>query len=135
MVMPILACRDLAASLAYYTESLGWTKAFAMPGPDGTDVFAIVQMNDQVVFGLSAMPAPEPKGNGVVLMCYVADGVDIDGYFSRCESQGATIAKGIRDEYWGDRVFDVTDSDGYSLSICKTVRQMSPEDIATASQA
>ena len=132
MVIPILATADLAKSLDFYTGKLGWTKVFGMPEPEGHDVFAIVSMNDGVTFGLSALPAPDPKGNGVVLMCYVDEEADIDTYYAECTARDTPIAREIRDEYWGDRCFDVTDTDGYVLCVCKTVRPMAPEEIAAA---
>ncbi len=75
-VMPVLSTKDLAARLDIYTGTLGWTRGLGIPGLDGNEVFAIDSMNNGVVFGLSALPSPEPKRTGVVLMCYVDDAVD-----------------------------------------------------------
>ena len=129
MIMPILAVSDMTASLDFYVGKLGWTKTFSMSGEDGQDMFAIVSMNQGVTFGLSAMGAPEPRGTGVVFMSYVAPEADIDEYYAVCQGNGATIAQEIKNEYWGDRCFGVTDPDGYYHNICKTVEAKSPEEI------
>ena len=133
MVLPILAVSDITASVDFYVNKLGWNKLFAMPGDDGKDSFVMVSLREGVMYGLSALDAPSPKGQGVVLMTYVADDADIDSYYGECKGRGATIAMEIKDEYWGDRCFGVTDPDGYYLSICKTVRQVSAEEILGAS--
>lgn len=135
MIMPILAVSDMAASLEFYVNKLGWSKTFSMPGEGAGEVFAIVSMNDGVTFGLSAMPAPNPRGSGVVFMCYVAADSSIDQYYAECQNRGASIAEEIKDEYWGDRSFGVTDPDGYVLSISKTVQQKSHEEILASQNA
>src|SRR6478735_5718811 len=135
MVLPILAVSDISKSLHFYTTVLAWETVFTMPGEDGKESFAMVSMGDGVKFGLSAMDAPNPKGQGVVFMCYTADDADIDAYYEACRSRGANVALEIHTEYWGDRCFAVSDPDGYYVKICKTVKQMSPEDIVTASSA
>lgn len=132
MVLPILAVDDMAASLDFYTNTMAWTKLFSMAGDDGRDNFAMVSLTAQVQFGLSAMPAERPKGQGVVFMVYVADDVDIDTYYAQCRANGATISQEIKDEYWGDRCFGVSDPDGYVINVCKTIKQMSPDDIVAA---
>lgn len=132
MIMPIIAVKNMAASVDYYTNKLGWNKSFSMPGEDGTEVFAIISMNEGVTFGLSAMGAPEPRGTGVVFMCYVAEDQDIDEYYEACKGHGASIRDDIKNEYWGDRCFSVSDPDGYVLNICKTVQQKSHEEILSS---
>lgn len=135
MVLPILAVKDVVASLDFYCNKLGWNKIFDMKDDAGAATFAMVSMREGVMFGLSGMDAPQPKGQGVVLMCYVADDSDIDAYYAECQGRGVTIAQEIKDEYWGDRCFGVSDPDGYIIRVCKTVKQMAPEDIVAASSS
>ena len=135
MVLPILSVSNIATSVDFYTNKLGWNKVFGMPGEDGNENFVMVSLREGVMYGLSAMHAPDPKGQGIALMTYVADETDIDAYYAECQSNGATIATEIKDEYWGDRCFGVADPDGYYIMFCKTVKQMSPEDILAATTA
>lgn len=135
MILPILAVKDITASIDFYCNKLAWTKIFDMPSQDGGVSFAMVSLRDGVMFGLSRMDAPEPKGQGVALMCYVADDADIDAYYSECKGRGASISMEIKDEYWGDRCFAVSDPDGYYVQVCKTVKQMTPDDITAAAGA
>jgi PhnB protein len=132
MIMPILAVTNLSSSIDFYTKQLGFDLMVTMPGEDGTDNFAIVNWGQAVMFGLMPQPAPEPRGSGVAFMVYVPNEVDIDAYYAEVQSRGVTIAEEIKDQYWGDRTFNVVDPDGYYLMISKTMQQMSNEEIQAA---
>jgi len=129
MIMPILAVRDTQASIDFYTQSLGFQLVFSMPGEGGSTVFAIVSLSETASIGLMADTETSDRGKGVALMTYVTPETDIDAYYSDVQAKGVSIVREIRDEFWGDRCFDITDIDGYYLSICKTTQQMSGEEI------
>lgn len=136
MIMPILVVKDLDSSVKFYKDSLGFNHDVTMPGADGTLNFAIVSLNNNAVsigLQLEAEP-PAHRGDGVVFMVYVSNETDIDQYYADVQKRGVTIHQPIKTEYWGDRVFSVKDPDGYYLSLCKTVKQLSMDEIAQASQ-
>jgi PhnB protein len=131
MIMPILAVKDVDASVDFYTNKLGFHHDFSMPGPDNKTFFAGVSLG-KAAFGFSAEPDAAKGGEGVVFMVYVADDADLDAYYADVQRRGAEIEQPIKDEYWGDRVFSLRDPTGYYLTFCKTVKQMSAEEIAAA---
>jgi len=131
MINPILSVKNVEKSITFYKEKLGFTVDFTMPDQNGVNTFAFVRLADNAI-GLSQELVEGKAGVGVVFMIYVADDTDIDAYYEQVKSNGATIAQKIRDEYWGDRSFAVTDLDGYFLSFSKTVKDMSPEEIIAA---
>lgn len=131
MIMPMLAVKDIAASIAYYRDQLGFNLRVEMPGPDGATNFAIVNLGNNM-FALSGRPAEGTLGNGVVLMVYVENDFDIDAYYQRVKTAGANILSEIKDEYWGDRCFMVSDLDGYLLMPSKEVQKLSDADIIAA---
>lgn len=131
MIMPILAVRDTQASIEFYTQTLGFQLVFSMPGQEGGVVFGIVSLSETASIGLMADAETTDRGKGVALMTYVTPDTDIDAYYADVQAKGVPIAREIRDEFWGDRCFDITDIDGYYLSICKTTQQMSNEEIIT----
>lgn len=135
MIMPILAVSDLAASLNFYRDVLGMTNTFTMPGEDGQPTFAIVQLSDHAMVGLSKDDAPAPKGTGVVFMAYVAAEADIDAYYNDCLSRGLKPERAIEDMYWGDRAFQVKDPDGYVFELCKTVNQEAMDNLVSNSSS
>jgi uncharacterized glyoxalase superfamily protein PhnB len=132
MIMPTVAVKDIEASIAFYVNKLGFTHGVTMPGPDGKPNFAIVDLGEAVHIGLQLDTATEHRGNGVVFMVYVADSTDIDAYYAQVQKNGAVIEEPIKTEYWGDRVFSLRDPDGYFLSLCKTVKAMSVDEIREA---
>ena len=131
MIMPVLAVKDVDASIAFYCDRLGFGHDFSVPGPDGVNMFAGVTLG-QASFGLNHDPENATGGKGVTFMVYVPDETDLDAYYGEVQAKGVKIVSEIKDEYWGDRVFVINDLDGYELCMCKTVKQVSPEEIAAA---
>ena len=128
MVYPILAVKDVDASLAFYTEKLGFAKDMAMDNAEGKTAFAFVKLGNEVLgFDLADT---DNVGRGVVFMLAVPEGADIDTVYQDVQAKGVTIEEPIKTEYWGDRVFSVKDPDGYYLSLYKTVHQPDMEHIA-----
>jgi uncharacterized glyoxalase superfamily protein PhnB len=127
-VFPILAVKDYEASVKFYTEQLGFKSDFTMQGPDGSNVFGFISMDESVQIGLSRDTQLTERGNGVVLMLFPKD-FDIDAYYAQVKNKGIPLAEELKTEYWGDRVFSVKDPDGYYLTFGKTVEVVSPEKI------
>ncbi len=134
MILPIFAVRDALASVAFYYDVLEFSEMFRMPGESTPVAFAMMTRGEASSVGLSQADAPEPKGQGCVIMIYVAEDCDLDAFYARVRARGATITQEIRDEYWGDRAFMVSDPDGYQLQFCKTVRQMEASEIVEAAK-
>lgn len=133
MIMPILAVSNMSASLAFYQDVLGFSVGVSMPGEDGTPFFAIVDKGELVHVGLQNDPKHVgERGSGVVFMLYVPDGTDMEAYYNEVKGKGASILEELKEEYWGDQLFSVSDPDGYYLSLCKTVKQMTPDEIAAS---
>lgn len=132
MIYPVLAVKDVDASVKFYTEKLGFKLDFNLAGPDGRNSTAAVSLGEGNALMLSIDKVLEHRGQGVVLMIYLADDKDLDVYYKDVQAKGVTIAQPIKDEYWGDRIFSLTDLDGYYLSFAKTVKQLSVEDIQKA---
>jgi PhnB protein len=131
MITPMLAVKDVDASVAFYTEKLGFKHDFSMPGPDGKNAFGWVSLG-KAAFGLELVPELDHRGNGVVFMIAVPEEMDIDQYYAAVQKKGVKIVEAIQDKYWGDRTFSVHDPDGYVLTPFKTVKTVSMEDIIAA---
>jgi PhnB protein len=132
MIMPILSVQDLEASIAFYTKTLGFEHTMTMPDNDGKPNFAIVTLGTDSTIGLQSDPAATERGRGVSFMVYVADSTDIDAYYADVQKHGAKVTQPLKTEYWGDRVFGLSDPDHFELMLCKTVQQLSPEEIVAA---
>lgn len=130
MIMPLLAVKNIATSIAFYRDKLGWEVSADMKDQDGNTFFGIVNLGE-ATFGLGTPPdaMPAAPGAGVEFMVYVPDEQDIDTYYADVQGRGTAIAKPIEDNYWGDRTFTVHDPDGYVIIVSKTTKPMSVEDI------
>jgi uncharacterized glyoxalase superfamily protein PhnB len=129
MIFPVLAVKDIDASVKFYTDKLGFKLDFNLAGPDGKNTTAALSLGEGNSMMLSSDAALQNRGQGVVLMIYLPDSKDINAYYQDTQAKGVSITQPFKDEYWGDRVFSLTDLDGYYLSFCKTVKQMSAEEI------
>jgi uncharacterized glyoxalase superfamily protein PhnB len=135
MIMPVLAVSNIAQSMAFYQDTLGFSVGVSLPGEDGTPFFVIVKKSETAQIGLQSDPTLGERGKGVIFMVYVPEETDMQAYYREVQDKEAPITEPLREEYWGDQLFSVTDPDGYYISLCKTVKQMTAEEIATTHAA
>lgn len=129
MIMPILTVTNVAASKKFYTETLGFKQSVSMNDTDGHEVFGIFTLgNSEIGIGLDPDLKGKP-GATVQFMVYVPDDLDIDQYHAQVKARGGDATE-VKTEYWGDRLFDIKDPDGYALTLCKTVKMMTREEAA-----
>jgi MerR family transcriptional regulator, thiopeptide resistance regulator len=132
-IIPTLAVSDIAASIRFYTDVLGFEPGMTLSGGDGVLIHGSVSRGDTYLM-FSRLNASDPHdmgqlGQGVVLYGTVADDEDIDAYFERAKSAGATVVQEPTDQFWGHRDWGVKDPDGYLLFISKVTREVSPEEM------
>lgn len=132
MILPILEVKDVDASVEFY-KKLGFRHDGMMPGPDGNNMMGFMGFGDATLFVSKGEAAG--VGKGVQFMVYVADDQDIDAHYKTVKAAGVSFTEDIETKYWGDRTFTVNDPDGYNITIAKTVKQMSMEEIAQAAAA
>lgn len=131
MIMPILAVRDVDASVAFFRDQLGFRHDMSMAGPEGKNVFAIVGLG-AAVFGLGwddRVNYAQALAPGVQFMIYLPEGQSIDSFFAGVKAKGIRIDDELADTYWGDRAFTIHDPDGYMLTFAVTVKQVPIEEM------
>jgi uncharacterized glyoxalase superfamily protein PhnB len=128
MIVPVLSVKDVDASIAFYTEKLGFKQDMVLAGPDGVNSFAGVSLGNST-FMLSRAETPN-VGQGVVFMIYIPEESDIDKVYADVQAKGVAIVEPLKTEYWGDRVFSVKDPDGFYLTVSKTVQQADMQHVA-----
>lgn len=126
MLSPILACVDIDRAISYYTDKLGFSCGFTMPGDDGKTSFASVKLGDaEILLGvLDGFVAPEDRdrrGIGVQIYVMVPDEIDITALYDRARESGADITRTIQDREWGERAFNARDLDGYNLMFAQRI--------------
>lgn len=128
MLSPILACVDVDASIACYTQKLGFEHAWSMPpNESGKTEFACVKLGDaEILLGVvEGFVSPEDlakRGTGIQLYIDLPASLNIDSLYTQAKSSGAAITREIEDRDWGERTFNVKDADGYNLMLAQRVQ-------------
>jgi uncharacterized glyoxalase superfamily protein PhnB len=103
----IFTVRDLAVSVAYYRDALGFTVTFQY----GEPAFYTCLCRDEVAIHLRAGTRWTP-GNGAIAV-FVKD---VDALHDELIARGAKVLKPPQDYDYGMRDFEVADSDGNQLT-------------------
>ena len=132
-LIPMLAVRDMDATMAFYTDVLGFEVTFTLPNEaGGLDHAGLKHGETDIMVGPLRDAAPDGSdrpGTGIVLYMTVADDEDIDAYFERVKAAGARVLQEPTDQFWGHRDWGIADPDGYVLYISKEVRTLSPDEM------
>jgi PhnB protein len=131
-VIPYLMVDDGKRAIEFYKRAFGATERSSMPAPDGRIAHAELQIGDALImlsdpFPQFASRAPkELEGTTVVLFLY-AD--DVDAVVQKAAEAGATVTMEPEDQFWGDRLGQVTDPFGHVWQIATHVEDVTPEEM------
>lgn len=112
-----LGVRDLASSLAFYRDGLGFETHNHKPG-DTCVFFALegswLALYPRHLLAEDALVSPEGSGfSGVTLAHNVASKEEVDAVFDLAAAHGATAVKTPRDAFWGGYSGYFADPDGH----------------------
>ena len=117
-----LTVRDLAASVAWYRDALGFRVEREMAAPGGTRravalsagaVRLLLNQDD------GAKGSEREKGAGFSLMLTTRQSVDVIA--DRIKAHGGILVTEPADTPWGARAFRVRDPDGFAFAISSPV--------------
>ncbi len=114
---PLLAVRNMAETIKFYANSLGFKTGMCFPDADNPEYAELSKDGMALMFVLAkniGIGDKEKVGVGVNLYLQI-DG-DIDQYYQELKDKGVKIASDIKDEPFGIRDFTVEDIDGYQLT-------------------
>jgi len=119
-VSPSFTANDLQRSIAFYRDVLGFVVGDEWRGESG--VLQGCEMHaGSVVFMLNqddfAKGRDRKKGLGTRL--HVDTAQDIDRLASEIKARGGTLDQEPADMPWGQRIFTITDPDGFKLTIAQ----------------
>jgi uncharacterized glyoxalase superfamily protein PhnB len=117
-ISPSITVNDLDASIRFY-EGLGfgiderWENEGRLVG--------VMMRAGQALIGLTQddWQKGRDRVKGVGLRLYIATEQDIDQLAERAKSTGVRLDAEAHDAPWGSRVFEVTDPDGFKLTVAK----------------
>jgi len=120
-VAPGFTVNDAAASIAWYTDVLGftvkerWERDGQLLGAEITSGSVTLNLGqDDWKLGRSRV-----KGQGVRL--YVTTGPKIDAFANSVKARGGSLDHEPQDD-WGVRAFSITDPDGYKLTFMTALK-------------
>ena len=136
-ITPYLTVDDGKRAIEFYTRAFGATERGAMAAPDGRIAHAELQIGDAVVmlsdeFPQSACGTPkELGGTTVAIFLYVED---VDLLVRAAADAGGSVTMEPADQFWGDRLGQVTDPFGHVWLIATRVEDLKPEEIQARSR-
>ena len=125
-----LLYEDVAAALAWLSNTFGFVERMRLPGPDGKVVHAEMEFADGVV--MLGNPGPDyqnPKrlGNTTQMLYVYVD--DVDKHYEHAKRIGASILDEPADMFYGDRRYSAEDPEGHQWSFATHTRDVAPEDL------
>ncbi|MFD4748272.1 VOC family protein [Streptomyces rubiginosohelvolus] len=121
-----LTVDDVAASQRFFTKHLGYTEQAAAEG------FASLTRDDAAMDivllarGTEVLPADQrdQRASGLIL-AFTTTGLEAEE--KRLRSEGVDITMPLREEPWGERLFQVTDPNGVIVQFVEWVTPSAPE--------
>jgi uncharacterized glyoxalase superfamily protein PhnB len=123
---PNLIVRDVAKSVAFYRDELGFALAMSVP-EQAPYVFAGMQRDNVEIFlndrqaVIEELPefANQPDGGSLTLYIEVDE---VDALFERLRTR-ARIVHPLKDQFYGMREFAVSDPDGWVLTLAQNMKR------------
>jgi len=121
-LMPSLTVNDLAASVAWYRDVLGFIVAEEFRREDRVVGVRLTAGAVDFLLGQDDFAKGRDRKKGVALRLYAITGQDIDQLAAAIKEKGGELAQEPQDQPWGARDFAVLDPDGFQISISTGVR-------------
>ena len=130
--IPYLTVDDGKGAIEFYKRAFGATESSSMPAPDGRIAHAELRIGDALIMLSDAFPqfaarTPKALGGTTAALFLYAD--DVDAVVQKAAEAGATITMEPADQFWGDRLGQVTDPFGHVWQIATHVEDVTPEEM------
>lgn len=137
-VTPFITFDDTTKAVAFYKKALGAVEKLTFPGPDGTLMYAEIQIGTARL--MMGVPCPETgseatkpeKGLGSSPISFYVYVENVESAIEKAKNAGMKEKKGIEDMFWGDRMGTLTDPFEIEWTIAQHVRDVSPEEMQEA---
>jgi len=114
-----ITCKDLQASIRFYRDGIGFAVGETYEN-EGKVVAAVVSAGDcRIVLNQDdgKLGWDRIKGQGFYLQINVAAPADVDAAAARIRAAGGKLIDEPADRYWGVRMFQFNDLDGFKLGV------------------
>ena len=134
-ITPYLTYRDAAAAIDFYKRAFGATELMRLAEPSGKIGHAELKIGEGMFMiadeypDYGAISAETLGGSPIKLHLYVAD---VDQFAERAVAEGATLARPVADQFYGDRTGQLRDPFGYSWVIATRQKDVPVADMQNA---
>ena len=130
-ITPYLVVDDAKAAIDFYTRAFGAKEKFRLPMGDRIG-HAELEIGDSVVMLADEFPdmghlGPTSRGGTTVSLLHYVE--DVDSAFRKAIDAGATEARPVENQFWGDRMGTLTDPFGHVWSLATTVEEVAPDEM------
>ena len=114
-----LTCKDLEASIRFYRDAIGFTVAQTFENNGKVAAALVVAGDCRIVLNQDdgKLGWDRIKGQGFYLQINVVAPADVDAAAARIKATGGTLLDEPADRYWGVRMFQFKDLDGFKLGV------------------
>ena len=120
-VMPSFTVNDVAASIAWYRDVLGFIVTQEMKRDDKLMGAMLKAGTVELLLAQDDFAKGRDRQKGAGLRLYAITSHDIDQLAAAIVARGGVLAQPPKDQPWGTRDFAVTDPDGFLISITTPV--------------
>jgi PhnB protein len=133
-ITPYLTVDDAKAAIEFYKRAFGATEGGVMTAPDGKVAHAELEIGGSKImlsdrFPQSVCKTPKELGGTTVAIFLFVE--DVDSVVQDAADAGASITMAPEDQFWGDRLGQVTDPFGNVWQIATHIEDLTPEEIET----
>jgi uncharacterized glyoxalase superfamily protein PhnB len=140
-LIPHLVCDPCADAIEFYKKAFGAQETYRVPTPDGKRlIHAEIRIDGRPLFLADDFPeycggkASSPQALGGTPVTVHRFVKDCDAAIQRAEKAGASVKMPAADMFWGDRYGVVVDPFGHTWSFATHQRDLSPDELAKATQ-
>jgi len=129
--------KDLQKSLDFYTETLGLQIIDKLILENGKMVYASVGFDSTLItlLPIEHVQTQQMKedltknklGIGVEFYIGMNGSKKIDEFFGEVKTKGITLVNEPKTEFWRNKLFTLTDPDGYTISFRKRIDHIAPQ--------
>ena len=121
--MPSLTVDDLAKSLAFYRDGLGFIVTDTWKKDGEVLGYMLKAGACELGIGQDDWAKGRDRVKGVGYRIYFETTQDVDAIAARLRAAGHELAEPVKDHSWGARGFAAFDPDGFKLSIYRMTRK------------
>lgn len=130
--VPYMSVRGAAQALEFYKKAFGAEVLVRMDQPDGKVGHAEFRIGNSILMLADEFPemgflSPQTLGGSPVGIHFYVE--DVDSVFNRAVAAGATVARPLQNQFYGDRIGMLKDPFGHSWSFATHIEDVSPEEM------